>query len=147
MATRRARAYELFPALAERAAEAASQLSGGEAQMLTIAQALMASPSLIVLDEPSFGLAPVTATGAGSPRHANRLPGLHRSCRRWGPEWQGGRDVARARGGTGRGRATAVVHSVTTAWRTLSLDALRPGITAATTPSSAANTTTAARVR
>ena len=59
MATRRARAYELFPALAERAAEAASQLSGGEAQMLTIAQALMASPSLIVLDEPSFGLAPV----------------------------------------------------------------------------------------
>ena len=59
MATRRARAYDLFPALAERAAEAASQLSGGEAQMLAIAQALMASPSLIMLDEPSFGLAPV----------------------------------------------------------------------------------------
>jgi branched-chain amino acid transport system ATP-binding protein len=59
MATRRARAYDLFPALAERATEAASQLSRGEAQMLAIAQALMASPSLIMLDEPSFGLAPV----------------------------------------------------------------------------------------
>ncbi len=56
---RRAQVYETFPALLERADQAASQLSGGEAQMLAIGQALMASPSLIMLDEPSFGLAPV----------------------------------------------------------------------------------------
>jgi len=59
MATRRAEVLEVFPALAERAEQAASQLSGGEAQMLAIGQSLMASPSLIMLDEPSFGLAPV----------------------------------------------------------------------------------------
>jgi len=59
MAQRRAQVYDVFPALADRADQAASQLSGGEAQMLAIGQALMASPSLIMLDEPSFGLAPV----------------------------------------------------------------------------------------
>jgi branched-chain amino acid transport system ATP-binding protein len=59
MAARRVRVYDIFPALAERAEQAASQLSGGEAQMLAIGQALMADPSLIILDEPSFGLAPV----------------------------------------------------------------------------------------
>jgi len=59
VANRRAQVMELFPALAERAEQAASQLSGGEAQMLAIGQALMASPSLLMLDEPSFGLAPV----------------------------------------------------------------------------------------
>ena len=62
MAARRAQVLELFPALAERAEQAASQLSGGEAQMLAIGQALMASPSLIMLDEPSFGLAPVVVS-------------------------------------------------------------------------------------
>jgi branched-chain amino acid transport system ATP-binding protein len=56
---RRERVYETFPALLERAEQPASQLSGGEAQMLAIGQALMANPSLIMLDEPSFGLAPV----------------------------------------------------------------------------------------
>jgi branched-chain amino acid transport system ATP-binding protein len=59
MSTRRERVYETFPLLADRANLPASQLSGGEAQMLAIGQALMASPSLIMLDEPSFGLAPV----------------------------------------------------------------------------------------
>jgi branched-chain amino acid transport system ATP-binding protein len=56
---RRQHVYEVFPALLERAEQPASQLSGGEAQMLAIGQALMANPSLIMLDEPSFGLAPV----------------------------------------------------------------------------------------
>jgi branched-chain amino acid transport system ATP-binding protein len=56
---RRERVYETFPALLERSEQPASQLSGGEAQMLAIGQALMANPSLIILDEPSFGLAPV----------------------------------------------------------------------------------------
>jgi branched-chain amino acid transport system ATP-binding protein len=59
MSTRRDRVYEIFPALADRADQPASQLSGGEAQMLAIGQALMASPSLIMLDEPSLGLAPL----------------------------------------------------------------------------------------
>ncbi|HVM63308.1 MAG TPA: ABC transporter ATP-binding protein [Acidimicrobiales bacterium] len=56
---RRANVFETFPALLERSEQPASQLSGGEAQMLAIGQALMANPSLIMLDEPSFGLAPV----------------------------------------------------------------------------------------
>jgi branched-chain amino acid transport system ATP-binding protein len=56
---RRDRVYEVFPALLERSEQPASQLSGGEAQMLALGQALMAQPSLIMLDEPSFGLAPV----------------------------------------------------------------------------------------
>jgi branched-chain amino acid transport system ATP-binding protein len=62
MSTRRERVYDLFPGLAERTDQPASQLSGGEAQMLAIGQALMASPSLIMLDEPSFGLAPVVVS-------------------------------------------------------------------------------------
>ena len=57
--SRRERVYEIFPALLERSEQPASQLSGGEAQMLALGQALMAQPSLIMLDEPSFGLAPV----------------------------------------------------------------------------------------
>jgi branched-chain amino acid transport system ATP-binding protein len=56
---RREQVYEVFPALLERSEQPATQLSGGEAQMLAIGQALMAQPSLIMLDEPSFGLAPV----------------------------------------------------------------------------------------
>jgi branched-chain amino acid transport system ATP-binding protein len=57
-AARRAAALELFPRLADRIALPAGALSGGEQQMLAMARALMAEPSVIVLDEPSLGLAP-----------------------------------------------------------------------------------------
>jgi branched-chain amino acid transport system ATP-binding protein len=51
--------YENFPHLAERKRQFAGSLSGGEQQMLAIGRALMASPKLLMLDEPSMGLAPI----------------------------------------------------------------------------------------
>jgi len=54
-----ARVYDLFPVLAERWGQRAGSLSGGEQQMLAIGRALMSRPKLILLDEPSMGLAPV----------------------------------------------------------------------------------------
>jgi branched-chain amino acid transport system ATP-binding protein len=51
--------YELFPRLAERADNRGNQLSGGEQQMLAIGRALIGNPSLLLMDEPSEGLAPV----------------------------------------------------------------------------------------
>lgn len=59
------RIYEVFPRLAERRNQAGSTLSGGEQQMLTIARTLMGNPTILLLDEPSEGLAPVIVEQIG----------------------------------------------------------------------------------
>ena len=59
----RERVYELFPRLAERKGNGGAQLSGGEQQMLAIGRALVTNPRILVMDEPSEGLAPAVIEG------------------------------------------------------------------------------------
>jgi len=69
--------YELFPALANRRGHLGHQLSGGERQMLAIGRALVATPRLLLLDEPSLGLAPkITAQIMGLLRDLRDRTGL-----------------------------------------------------------------------
>ncbi len=60
-ATRRALVFDLFPRLAERRRQRAATMSGGEQQMLAVGRALMKQPRLLLLDEPTTGLAPILA--------------------------------------------------------------------------------------
>ena len=59
----RERVYDLFPRLAERKTNGGAQLSGGEQQMLAIGRALVTNPTILVMDEPSEGLAPAVIEG------------------------------------------------------------------------------------
>lgn len=70
------RTLGIFPRLAERLSQRAGSLSGGERQMLAIGRALMAEPRLLLLDEPSAGLAPVIVTQIGELLHGLAGQGL-----------------------------------------------------------------------
>jgi branched-chain amino acid transport system ATP-binding protein len=71
-----ARLYELFPALGALRDRPAGRMSGGEQQMLTIARTLMGNPRLLLLDEPSEGLAPVVVETLARTLRALRAEGL-----------------------------------------------------------------------
>ena len=71
-----ARCFNLFPVLKERQNQHAGSLSGGEQQMLAIARSTMARPTLLMLDEPSFGLAPIIMDGMFKTLQALNKQGL-----------------------------------------------------------------------
>ena len=71
-----ARIYQFFPKLGELARRRAGSLSGGEQQMLTVARTLMGNPRLVLLDEPSEGLAPVVVRALGEQIAALKREGL-----------------------------------------------------------------------
>jgi branched-chain amino acid transport system ATP-binding protein len=70
------RVMELFPRLRERAANRANKLSGGEQQMLAIARALMGNPELLLMDEPTEGLAPLLVREVGRVVESLKAAGL-----------------------------------------------------------------------
>jgi len=70
------RVYELFPILKERKEQLGGTLSGGEQQMLTIARSLMGNPELLLLDEPSEGLAPLVVQTLAGQIHKLKADGL-----------------------------------------------------------------------
>jgi branched-chain amino acid transport system ATP-binding protein len=69
------RVWEAFPRLAERRGNDAGQLSGGEQQMLAIARALMTNPRLLIMDEPSEGLAPIVVEAVAEQLEALKADG------------------------------------------------------------------------
>ena len=77
--------YELFPRLKERSWQAAGTLSGGEQQMLAVGRALMARPKLIMMDEPSLGLAPIVVKDHQGDQPQGRHRPAHRAERQHGP--------------------------------------------------------------